>query len=197
MDSVIDVVTVFHNENSKRDSLQLQSKVTGFPGIASHYLVDNTIENRGFAKGCNLGASFGSAPIVGFLNPDVDLLGDFCPDVIRTINSGATITGESFGKSKREIRIWGCSDWVCGAAMFVDRAWFESVGGFDERFVWSWEETALIRLAERQGKRVKSIHLPISHQSPSEMPVGEAEYKNKWFDHGQKLFYQLYPRRVR
>ncbi len=195
---MIDVVTVFHNAESKADAYKLKEQVTSFPQVASHHLVDNTVENRGFAKGCNLGAYYGSAPIVGFLNPDAKLTGDFCPGVIRTIQSGATITGESFGKPKREVRIWGCHDWVCGAAMFVDRKWFESVGGFDERFVWSWEETALIRLAEKHGRVVRSISLPIEHQSPSEMPVAESEYKNKWFDHGQKLFYQLYPpRRLR
>lgn len=194
---MIDLVTIFHNPQTRSESLQLRDQLSSLNGIASHELVDNIVENRGFAKGCNLGASYGNAPIVGFLNPDVKVTGDFVPPVLSTIRSGATITGCNFAKPAREIRLWGCSDWVCGAAMFVDRKWFESVGGFDERFVWSWEETALIRLAERQGKLVKSIHLPIDHSSPTHNSGADSAYKNKWFDHGQKLFYQLYPVRSR
>lgn len=190
---MIDIVTVFHNEETMVDALALKQAVKDFRFVSSVTMVDNIVENRGFAKACNLGAVDGTAPIIGFLNPDAQIHGDFGPAVVEQIEAGVTITGERFGKPAREIKIWGCRDWVCGAAFFVERDWFESVGGFDERFVWSWEETALIRKAQDDGKIVKSIPLPITHESPVQNADEESAYKTKWFDHGADLFYKLYP----
>jgi len=98
------------------------------------------------------------------------------------------ICGHAFGKPRFEIKIWGCREWVCGAAMFVQRKWFESVGGFDERYVWSWEETDLIRQAEAEGKFVKPLDLPLSHASPTENSQQDSAYKSHWFDEGQRIF---------
>lgn len=194
---MIDIVTVYYDDQTEMDALELRDAVLKFDEISAFHAVSNKEINRGFAKACNIGAASGSSPIIGFLNPDTQIFGDFTAQVISQIMSGVTITGERFGKPERELRMWGCKDWVCGAAFFVERKWFESVGGFDERFVWSWEETALIRLAQEQGKKVKSIELPLQHESPSYNSPKVSEYKNRWFEHGQKIFYKEFPVRGR
>lgn len=195
----IDFVTVFHNEETRLQVLNLMERVGEVcpPASFTFVGVDNTEENRGFAKACNLGVTFGSAPIVGFLNPDLEIQGPFMGEVVAAINGGLTITGCRFGKPTRELKIWGLRDWVCGAAFFVKRDWFESVGGFDERFVWSWEETDLIRQAQTQGLAVRSITLPMSHESPVQNTEEDSLYKRDWFDSGSKLYYKKWGRHGR
>ncbi len=50
------------------------------------------------------------------------------------------------------------ADWLLGAALFLPRAAFESVGGFDERFYMSAEEMDLQRRLARVG--VTAVYIP-------------------------------------
>jgi hypothetical protein len=99
------------------------------------------------------------------------------------------ITGCRYGKPHGELRQWGVTDWVCGAAMFVRRSFFESVAGFDEQFVMYFEETDLIRRAQLAGGRCQSIDLPIEHASPLWDPPEDVRYKHYWFDESARRFY--------
>jgi GT2 family glycosyltransferase len=157
---------------------------------------DNSSNNIGFAAGCNFGAQKGSAPVIGFLNPDVEIQGCFIDKILDVFesNSNVVITGENFGKLRWEYESWGCKEWVCGAAFFVRRNWFESVGGFDRRFIWSWEESDLICQAQVMNKLVKPIELPIDHQSPTNDSEQDSEYKSLHFNRGAKLFRQKWGR---
>jgi GT2 family glycosyltransferase len=85
-------------------------------------------------------------------------------------------------------------DWVCGAAFFVLRSWFAQVEGFDTQFTWSWEETDLIRQAQRQGRRCQSIPLPFQHTSPESDSSKEAAYKNFHFERGAARYHQKWGR---
>lgn len=187
--SDIEIVTVFHNPQNRDQSEELAAAVTRWePGIPVHR-VDNTRFNRGFAKGCNLGASWCSAPIVGFLNPDTEVRGRFAHPVLEQFQDPqVTIVGERFGKLDQEIRAWGCKDWVCGAAFFVRRDWFFEQGGFDTRYVMYWEETDLIRQAEEQGRKVRSIRLPLRHSSPTDETERDRRFKQYHFDRSAALF---------
>lgn len=185
----IDIVTVFHNERNYKQHLELREQIAKVhPEGGWRFIgVDNREINRGFARACNLGAfnEKATAPIIGFLNPDCEVYARFIPAVEKMFEAGRSktvITGCRYGKAKRELDIWGVHDWVCGAAMFVRRKWFTEVGGFDEQFVWGFEETDLIRRAERAGLRCESTRLPIKHSSPTEEMPEDAQYKRHYFE---------------
>ena len=185
-------MTVFHNERNFQQANELED------ALKAHadrdfvlWKVDNREENRGFSKGCNYGAAMGHQPILGFLNPDVEIRGPFLGAVEQALEDPqVVITGERFGKCQSELRTWGVIDWVCGAAFFVRRKWFAQVGGFDTQFVWGWEETDLIRKAQDHGKITRSISLPIHHESPHEETPTDFAYKRKHFNEGADRFYR-------
>jgi N-acetylglucosaminyl-diphospho-decaprenol L-rhamnosyltransferase len=192
MTAALDVVTVFHNDRNHDWAWQLHDMLVEHetPSRLTFNLVDNSIVNRGFAKACNLGAAKGDAPLIGFLNPDAQISGPFLDDVIEAFGDPAVaIAGNDFGKPEREVRAWGLQHWVCGAAMFVRRTFFEEVGGFDERYVWSFEDTDLCRQAEDAGRIVRPMSLPIEHESPAENSAEDARYKRANFALAHAAYY--------
>lgn len=186
----LDIVTVVHNDVNTKQAALLESDLQLTASAAYTYtIVDNSLINRGYGPGCNFGAQDGTAPIIGFLNPDVILDGPFMSSVIRVLQpEDVVIAGENFNKPIREYRSWGCDAWVCGAAFFVKRPWFESIGGFDENYKWGWEETHMIRQAQIEGMRVVSCNLPIRHSSPTENSPTDTDYKRHHFDAGARYF---------
>lgn len=190
--SRIDIVTVFHNETNRAQATQLVNDVQRHEpdGDITFSLVDNRVHNRGFARGCNLGAFHPEArsPIIGFLNPDTQVEGPFIDKVTGVLNEKVVITGCRFGKPALELRIWGVQDWACGATFFVKRDWFTRVGGFDEQFEWSFEETDLIRTAEKDGFVCRSQDLPLRHDSPKQDTAKDAAYKRHHFVRSQRRF---------
>lgn len=195
----IDIVTVFHSETNYRMYLNLIQQISRYEVKGGWRMigVDNRIENRGFAKGCNYGAfdPVADAPVIGFLNPDCIITAAFMDQVYEAFraNQSVVIAGNRFGKEQRELKIWGVREWVCGAVCFVRRDWFTEQGGFDEQFVWGWEETDLIRRAQVQGKRVANLDLPIEHASPDVDTAADTAYKRKWFAEGGERFYAKWP----
>lgn len=188
---MIDIVTVFHNRENYSQSLDLVSALESYePENFNMFLHSNAIDNKGFSKACNLAAAEGSSRIIGFLNPDVAVTGPFVRLIEETIVDDTVIAGSSFGKPRHELDIWGVKSWVCGAAFFVSREWFEKLGGFDERFVWSHEETDMIRTTESLGKRIADIQLPIYHASPTENSQEDSDYKNKYFGLAAQEYYR-------
>lgn len=188
----IDIVTVYHSDENKALADQLEEDIAAHEPEGWRFIgVDNRVNNRGFAKGCNWGAlnPRANAPIIGFLNPDVSVTGPFIEQVQKVLADPLVgVTGCRFGKPDRELRIWGCDDWVCGATFFVKRELFVELGGFDEGYVWSWEETDFIRQVQELGLKVRSIDLPLEHASPEENSATDTRYKERWFAHGQKRF---------
>jgi GT2 family glycosyltransferase len=190
---MIDVITVAHNARNWAQAHELEKALVEHADRPYTFsVVDNRKHNRGFAPACNLGATWGTSPYIGFLNPDVVVDGAFLGTVVDLFEKRArvVICGERFGKAQAEVALWGCREWVCGAAMFVRRGWWEKTGGFDERYVWGWEETDLIREAQRQGYLVQALKLPLRHESPSDDTPRDIAFKHKHFDAGAKLFRQ-------
>jgi GT2 family glycosyltransferase len=190
MRPLVDIVTVFHNQKNKAEALATLNDLLDVEDSQRWRWVpvDNRVQNRGFAAGCNLGAAHGTAPVIGFLNPDVEIRGPFLDAVRRVLGGPVVITGCRFGKPDLELRAWGVRDWVCGAAFFVTRQFFEEMGGFDEQFVWGWEETDLIRRAQAHNLRVRSIPLPIHHVSPDVDSPSDTQYKRHHFEKGAARF---------
>jgi len=197
---MIDFVTVSYNDKTQLQTAELIRALAIYhPAIAYKwrlFQIDNSIKNRGFAAACNIGARLSNDPhaaeILGFVNPDVQIIGAFIEQVEAAFDADERrmIVGHRFGKKQEAVAAWGLFDWVCGAAFFIRRAWFEKLGGFDERFVWAWEETDLCMATQAQGLIVKSINLPIKHQSPSPMeePTSVLLYKQLHMQRGQKLY---------
>jgi GT2 family glycosyltransferase len=195
-----DIVTVYHNADNFEQHKQLRAALLEHEPAGGYTFigVDNRRNNRGFAAGCNAGAFLerATAPIIGFVNPDAVITGPFLDTVAATLVPPVVITGCRYGKPQPELTNWGVQDWVCGAAMFVSRSWFTTVGGFDTQFVWGWEETDLIRQAESQKLLCRSIVLPIKHASPTENSPKDTRYKQYHFDRGAQRFYSKWPRKV-
>lgn len=191
----IDIVTVPHRPETRVLAERMLSVVAALEPTACRILVDNIPVNRGFAAGCNLGAAQGTAPIIGFLNPDTIVNGPFLADV-KTVfmDDSVVITGNRFGKPQHELDVWGCKDWVCGATFFVRRDFWEAEGGFDEQFWLYFEETDLIRRAQMAGKRTQSRELLLAHASPSDDPETDVTLKHYWFSVSGQRFYRKWPR---
>jgi GT2 family glycosyltransferase len=187
-----DIVTVFHNETNYGQHKVLFDAIREHEPDGGYRLigVDNRITNRGFAAGCNLGAFHpkATAPIIGFINPDAIVHGPFLDQVEATLRDPIVITGNRYGKPEIELREWGVRDWVCGACMFVNRAWYTSIGGMDEQFVWSHDDTDLVRTAESNGLYCASLTLPIRHDSPREDSPEDAAYKRHHFELAQRRY---------
>jgi GT2 family glycosyltransferase len=192
----IDVIVVYHRNENEKQARALEQQVRQYESEERVRFLfgDNRHHNIGFGARCNLVAFEDVlAPVVGFLNPDVNVTGPFSELVTDTLTDKIVVTGERFGKPSRDLQIWGVRDWVCGAAMFVDRVWFDRLNGFDPAYVWSWEETDFIRRTFDAGKRVKSIHLPIAHPPAGEtFDPKDAAYKRKWFARGAADYRRRY-----
>lgn len=125
-------------------------------------VIDNSVENRGFSKAANLGASIGSGDIIAFMNPDLKLAFHWADSTMAVLDTdpNVVICGPRLIDGfewPRDVSGNGIHDWVCGACYFVRRDFFESRGGFDERYFFGYEETDLIRQAESLGYRCQSV----------------------------------------
>ena len=189
---MIDIVTVHHNSFNKKLALDLSDRLEELePGVFNHILHDNSVDNVGFAAGCNFGAKLGSSNVIGFLNPDVVLHKAFSDQVVSILSiPGIEVTGNRFGKHSSELEVWGVKNWVCGAVFFTTRYWWDKLGGFDEQFVWSFEETDFIRRTEALGGVVRSANLPITHDSPVDDSEEDREYKERYFEKAKIKFYE-------
>jgi hypothetical protein len=194
----VDVVTVWHRDFNRAQAEALRARLADIDPEPHHYiLVDNSpAGSRSFAAGCNAGSMEGTAPLILFLNPDCVIDGPFLGTLKAEFDEDPTIViaGHRFGRPSADWRDrWGCNDWVCGAAMMVRRSWFAP--GFDEAYQWGWEETDLIRRAEQQRWRVKSIPLPVRHAVDGwdDRPEDTA-VKTAGLHTGSQLFYKRWGR---
>lgn len=187
----MDLITVIHNDKNKGFAVTLERALELHEPTSKLIVWDNTIENLGFAKGCNRGAELATSDIIGFINPDVLIHDSFVDIVLKQFeDDNVAITGETFRKGVVDQSHNGLKNWVCGAALFVRRDWFNSVGGFCEQYVWSWEETDLCRQAESQGFEVRPIRLPLEHDRSHVKKDSRAdkEYKDKHFNEGKEIY---------
>jgi GT2 family glycosyltransferase len=192
----VDIVTVYHNARNYEQAGNLLMQLREYETDFTFTAIDNRGDNNiGFGPACNLGAARGTAEVIGLLNPDLEVKGAFLKKIESLYADPIlVICGETFGKDPSHMKIWGCATWVCGAAFFVRRTWWEKVGGFDPAYLWGWEETDLCRLAQQQNKHVRALDLPLVHESPSEDSEWDQVYKNHWFTAGSEHFQEKWGR---
>jgi GT2 family glycosyltransferase len=158
-------------------------------------IIDNSLDNRGFGAGVNVGADIGSGDIIVLLNPDIHLTAGWADETIRALidDENVVIAGprldDGYGWPRVSKAVNGIENWVCGACYFVRRSFFERVGGFDERFFFTYEETDLIRQAEDMGFEVRSLNVEnptikhIRHDTPfhgEQLLISRELYQQKW-----------------
>jgi hypothetical protein len=192
---MFDVVVVYHSETNYQQHLVVVDRLRQHAeGPYNLYVHDNSQDNIGFGPACNIEVAKGHYPFIALLNPDCWVEGPFFGIVLDVFaDPRIKITGGNFNKNPVEIKDWGCKDWVCGAAMFVRRDWWNEMGGFDPQFVWSHEETDLIRRSETAGGVVKSLgpeELPILHSSPAIESPEDSAYKQYWMGEGARRFHE-------
>lgn len=191
-----DIITIWHCETNWQQALVVKDRLhqhSVFP--YEFYLHDNSINNIGFSAACNIEASKGDGDIISFINPDAWIEGDFMTPVLEVFeDENIWVTGGNFNKNPAEIADWGLQDWVCGAAAFIRREKWVQLGGFDEQFVWSYEETDFYRRTELAGGVIKSLspeELPILHSSPTDaqQSAEDSLYKARWMGEGGSRFW--------
>lgn len=190
--AVIDVITVVYDRTTHLpEAHALTHMLAEHEGerVTHRIVMNEDNAEGGYAAACNEGARHGGSPVIGFLNPDVQVLARFSHLVLSQLTRPrVVITGNRFGKPVKEVRQWGCRDWVCGATFFVARDWFERVGGFDPAYVWSWEETDLIRRAQSERKLAVHQELPLRHASPDPATDPHNPLKQRLFREGRVRF---------
>ncbi|MGC1488978.1 MAG: glycosyltransferase family 2 protein [Albidovulum sp.] len=149
-------------DNASQDGAALAELAAG----RGSHLIRND-ENRGFGVACNQGAAAAKTEFLLFLNPDAELLpealGELVAAMTRYPQASAMNPRIADGnghpyfkhrsvimpKSERMPRGWPDTDRevtvLSGAALFVRRAGFEAVGGFDENIFLYHEDDDLSR----------------------------------------------------
>ena len=149
-----------------------------------HVTLVRSPANEGFTKAANRGAARARGRYLVFLNNDTEVTADWLESLLDAAGSGPDVaivgarlvypdgtlqeaggviwedgTGVNFGKwqdpSRSEFAYRREVDYCSGAALLVERRFFESVGGFDERFAPGYyEDTDLCFAARAAGRTV-------------------------------------------
>ncbi len=169
-------------DNASRDAEVLATLAARH---GAHVITNAT--NRGFGAACNIGAAHGDAPYLFFLNPDAQvapgcleqLRADLAAHPEAAAASPRVLDGRGRPAFRRRSRLlpksahWSgpppASDaevpLLNGAAMFIPRAHFEAVGGFDEAiFLYHEDDDLSLRLAREFGP-LRHVHGAMIHHA--------------------------------
>jgi GT2 family glycosyltransferase len=175
-EGLYEVIMVNNDISEKEDLQELQQE---FPQVT--VLIS---ENKGFGAGANKGALEARGDLLFFVNPDTRWNDPFFSWAEKQFLEDAYLgalgikvclpSGEeepaSWGEALRLRTLVGSRqkrlDWVSGAAVFVSREAFFSVGGFDERFFLYFEDMDLcVRLGQSGYDIQRSSHHSLTHYS--------------------------------
>jgi N-acetylglucosaminyl-diphospho-decaprenol L-rhamnosyltransferase len=122
-------------------------------------LVENT-ESRGFGSGCNQGAGLARGEFLLFMNADVWVTPEWLTRLVDRMEQApdvgiiSPVTLPLYKQPEESTTPYRDVAAVPGCAMLVRRAAWEELGGFDERFFLTWEDTELCWRARLAGWRV-------------------------------------------
>lgn len=166
-------VVIVDNASSDADALHVLAQAHGAQVVTNK-------TNRGFGVACNIGAGVGDSDYLFFLNPDAQMQPG-CLDALLTAAeahpeacafSPRVLDGRGRPAFRRRSRLLPRSDhWsgpppqtdaevplLNGAAIFVARAHFDAVGGFDDRiFLYHEDDDLSLRLKARFGP-IRHVH---------------------------------------
>ena len=212
------------------DDCSEQKTVDYLSTIDGALLIRND-QNLGFLRSANIGAQAARAPKLLFLNSDTVVTDGAIDELILALDTPTTVvagakllypsgavqeaggviwtdgTGMNFGRadhnpSRAEYSYWREVDYVSGAAMAVQRDYFDRSGGFDSAFAPAYfEDTDLCFRARRDGYKVMFVstavvyHLEgVSHGASAAtashqlMERNRPIFREKWHDELQLHF---------
>jgi GT2 family glycosyltransferase len=169
-------IVVVDNDSGDGSAEALRSHLAG----ETRARVVESPTNVGFGRGLNLGVQHCTAPLLLLLNSDAELVAGSLAKLRATLLADASIgivAPAVYTAGGQELQ-WGAHgvfptlsalvrrsnhrppdtlwpDWVSGVAMFVRRADFDALGGFDPDFRMYLEDVDLCLRMRTAGKRVR------------------------------------------
>jgi N-acetylglucosaminyl-diphospho-decaprenol L-rhamnosyltransferase len=205
-------------DSASRDATRKVAKRAGVEVLAIR-------ENRGFGFAANAGIAQTSGEFVAVLNPDIEVehlgtverlaahfedpaVGIVAPalrlpdgqvqDSVRSVPTPLNLLRRRL-MHRRSGAIWTAAPadaaWVVGAAMFIRRAAFERVGGFDVRYLIYFEDVDLCVRLRRAGFRVRvDPGVVLAHQHAAASRRSMMTWSTRQHIRSAALFYARFPR---
>ena len=114
-----------------------------------------------------------------FLNDDVKIGDNFIEDLLKPFSDPLVAM---VGAKCSELS-WG----INGAVMCVRREIFEKLGGFDENYVFTWEDRDLCENARHRGYKIAISGAKAEHKGKRSV---RGPYYDKYFKEGEKYYHQ-------
>lgn len=208
-------------DNDSNDDLKdLVEKYKNLAAIS--YYKNN--KNVGFGAGHNILAKKNNGKYILVLNPDTEFIEEKTIERLYNHflkNLKTKVVGPALITSEGEIQHWDHGElkgpfvklyapwrkqtkltkvaWVSGAVFFVEKEFFEKVGGFDENFFLYMEEVDLCLRIRQAGKEILyDPNIKVFHQGSvvakkdKYLPVSIKYYLEKHFGKSGKLIYRVY-----
>lgn len=204
-------IIVVNNDPSEEKALFILQKRYLFILVRS-----NT--NEGFAKAANLGASVATGELLGFINPDTLWIEEVLPQVVsdfailpscgalgiqlvdekgnldvfdsgKEVSALLTLAGHLLFTRRRTNLSLQRMGWVSGGALFLKKALFLSLGGFNEEYFLYFEDVDLCQRIRKNGLHVyKDSRIKLLHYG-GKSHSSEAS-KKQYYYASQDLYFQ-------
>ncbi len=171
-------------------------------------------QNIGFGAACNKGAALAKSEFLLFLNPDARLEKDTLDELVKVATHYPKVAGinprisDAQGKqifkrsskliprSEKMLRGWPDSDVeipiLSGAALFVRKKCFDTVGGFDESiFLYHEDDDLSLRLKAQCGPLMFARKALVSHAGGSSSPRTAKTARLKAWHMGRSRVYAV------
>ena len=159
-------VSVYVVDNASSDNTveKLREAKLAYGNVFGAFEIESSGKNLGFGAGNNLGAKFGKAPCLFFLNIDTEVY----PDTLEQLMNQVQADWDSdfalwelrqlpYEHPKDYNILTGETSWASGAAFAIRREMYERIGGFDERIFMYGEDVDLSWRVRAEGARLRYV----------------------------------------